>query len=219
MQITAVRSKHAYSLILAVALCAVVVFSGCGRKETGAPSGRGQNSTTLPMPEPPEIPVDEQIEQKLDPLTKNDVEIYLQVMRAAAGRVKSPTPGDLAALDGARKILAASGTGRIPTHGDVMTLERANLVAISMDQIVAEEMKLDGRTYRGIAEAVEAVVPNPLIAMTSGDGGASAPNQFLTPIEKRLSAANAANEKFLAANRDEIQKLIAVVRNPENLPK
>ena len=41
----------------------------------------------------------------------------------------------------------------------------------------------------------------------------------MTPIEKRLSEVNAANEKFLAPYRDEIQKLMAIVRNPSNLPK
>jgi hypothetical protein len=101
----------------------------------------------------------------------------------------------------------------------VKILERANLVAIAMDQIVAEEMKLDGRTYRGIVEAVESVVPNLASGAPSRDGGKPTPDHTSTPLEKRLSDVNAANEKFLAPYRGEIQKLIAVVRNPANLPK
>jgi hypothetical protein len=98
-------------------------------------------------------------------------------------------------------------------------LERANLVAISMDQVVAEEMKVDGRTYRGIAEAIESVIPNPAQGVASGGDAAPAPNHAPTPLEKRLSDVNAANVKFLAPYREEIQNLIAIVHNPANLPK
>ena len=165
------------------------------------------------------MPLEQQTGQKLDPLTKDDIELYLKVMRAAAERVKSRAPGDMTTLDAARKILAADAAGRVPKHDEVMTLERANLVAISMDQIVAEEMKLDGRTYRGIAEAVEAVVPNPDLGAAPADASASGADHTLSPLEIRLSDVNAANKKFLAPYRDEIQKLIVVVHNPENLPK
>jgi hypothetical protein len=104
----------------------------------------------------------------------------------------------------------------------VKTLALANLVAISMDQIVAEEMKLEGRSYRGIAEAVEAVVPNPVLVGASGSStapAAAAIDHGRTPLEKRLAEVNAANEKFLVPYREEIQKLIAVVRDPANLPE
>ena len=166
-----------------------------------------------------EPPLDQQIEQKLDPLTKEDVELYLKVMRAAAERVKNLTPADRVALDGAKKILAGSASGRVPTPDDVKTLAQANLVALAMDQIVAGEMKLDGRTYRGIAEAVEAAVPNPVTGAASGNNAAPSRAHAPTQLEKRLSDVNAANEKFLAPYREEIQQLIAVVRNPANLPK
>ena len=106
------------------------------------------------------------------------------------------------------------------------TLERANLVALFMDQIVADDMKLDGRTYRGIAEAVEAVVPNPVYpAVPSGSAplgratAATPPERPPTPLETRLRTVNAANQKFLAPYRQEIQRLISIVRSPANLPK
>ena len=62
-------------------------------------------------------------------------------MRAAAGRVKDPAPSGQAALEAAKKILAGSASGRVPTPDDVKTLERANLTALSMDQVVAEEIQ------------------------------------------------------------------------------
>ncbi len=218
MKVTTPRAKFFTNLLLATLLCAAFAFSGCGRSGNVSSDG-GDRSSSLPAAEPPELPLDKQTEQKLDPLTKDDIELYLKVMRAAAERVKSLPPGDTATLDAARKILAAGATGRVPTHDEVTTLQRANLVALSMDQIVAEEMKIDGRAYRGIAEAVEAVVPNPDLAAASVDASPPAANRTLTPIEKRLDDVNAANKQFLEPYREEIQKLIAVVRNPASLSK
>lgn len=207
------------ALSLTIALCAAISFTGCGRKEAGPLSEGGETAPAVPGAKPEEATLEQQTEQKLDPLTKDDVELYLKVMLAAAERVKNPLAEDKAALDDARKILAASVAGHTPTRDDVRTLERANLVALSMDQIVAEGMKLDGGTYRGIAEAVEAAVPNPALAVTSHNGALPASDDTSTPLEKRLSDAHVANEKFLMPYRAEIQKLIAIVRNPSSLPK
>ena len=208
--------------LLAAILCVVLALGGCGRNQTAPPSEGAENSPAIRAAPPVEASLDQQTEQKLNPLTKDDVELYLQVMRTAAARVQNPSAGDKAALEGAKKILAGGASGRVPTQDDVKTLERANLVATAMDQIVAEEMKLDGRAYRGIAEAVESVVPNPALAAASSGGAVPAPapaDRAPTPLEKRLSEVNAANEKFLAPDRGEIQKLIALVRDPANLPK
>jgi hypothetical protein len=212
-------SIHDRKFSFAILFFAVAVFCGCGREKTAPLSGGAANAPASADAALAEPPLDQQTEQKLDPLTKQDVELYLKVMRAAAERVKSFTPADQAAIDGAKKILAGSASGRVPTREDAKTLERANLVAISMDQIVAEEMNLDGRTYRGIVEAVESVVPNPLQGVGVGIGGAPASDQAPTPLEKRLGHVNALNEEFLAPYRDEIQKLVGIVRNPASLPK
>jgi hypothetical protein len=211
--------KHSRRFIFTIALGATALFCGCGRGKTVPLSEGGANSSSSAGAQFSEPPLDQQIEQKLDPLSKDDVDLYLKVMREAAGRVKNLTPADRAALDGAKRILAGSAPGRVPTPDDVKTLAQANLVATAMDQIVAGEMKLDGRTYRGIAEAVEAVVPNPAAGAASGVAGAPPPSHAPTPLQKRLSDANAANEKFLAPHREEIQRLFEVVRNPANLPK
>jgi hypothetical protein len=211
--------KYLRRFLFAIVFCAAAYFSACGSKESASRSGGAANAPASADAKFSEPPLDRQIEQKLDPLTKDDVELYLNVMRAAAERVKNLTPADRAALDGAKKILAGSASGRVPSPADVKTLAQANLVALSMDQIVAAEMKLDGRAYRGIAEAVEAVVPNPAAGAASGVGGAPPASHAPTPLETRLNDVNSANEKFLAPYGEEIQKLIAVVRNPANLPK
>jgi hypothetical protein len=200
-------------------ICATGILPGCGRKQAAPLSQGNENLPASPDVEPVEAPLEQQTEQKLDPLTKQDVELYLKVMRAAADRVKASLPGDQAALEGARKIIERGASGKVPTTDDVKTLERANLVALSMDQIVAAEMKIDERAYRGIAEAVESVVSRSTPAAAIADGGTPVPDHAQTPLEKRLSGVNAANKPFLAPYQGEIQRLIAVVRDPANLPK
>jgi hypothetical protein len=212
-------SQRVRILWLGILLSAAVSFSGCGRKESAPLSEGGENSPATPGAKSAEAPIDVQTEQKLDPLTKHDVELYLKVMRSAAERVKNPTSADKAAIEGASRILAGSASGRVPTQDDVKTLAQANLVALALDQIIADEMKIDARTYRGIAEAVESAVPNPALAVTSASGMPPASDHAPTPLQERLSSANAVNEKFLAPYRTEIQKLIQIVRNPLNLPK
>lgn len=211
--------KYLRRFLFAILFCATASFSACGSKESVSRPSDPANAPASPGAKFTEPPLDRQIEQKLDPLTKDDIDLYLKIMRAAAERAKNLTPADRAALDGAKKIIAASASGRAPSPAGVKTLAQANLVAISMDQIVAGEMKLDGLAYRGIAEAVEAVVPNPALGPASGDGGAPPANHTSTALEKRLNEVNTTNEKFLAPYRAEIQSLLAVVRNPANLPK
>ena len=213
------RSQRVRTGCLGILLSVATAFAGCGRKEAVPLSEGGENSPALPGAKPAEAPIDVQTEQKLEPLTTEDVQLYLKVMRAAAERVKNPTPADKAALEGASKILGASASGRVPTQDEVKTLARANLVALSMDQIVAEDLKLDVKRYRGLAEAVESAVPNPALAVTSAKAMPAAPNQEPTPLEERLSSVKAANEKFLAPDRNEIERLLPMVRNPVNLPK
>jgi hypothetical protein len=213
------KCGNSCKFLLAMALCAAFHLTGCGRKETAPPTEGGETSPASPSAGTAGLPLDRQIEQKLDPVTEEDIELYLKVMGEAAERVKNPTAADKAALEGAKKILGGSASGRVPTPDDIKTLEHANLVALAMDQIVADEMKLDGRAYRGIVDAVESAVPNPTLGTAPGKDASPTAEPVPTTLEKRLSDVNAANETFLTPHRAEIQKLIAVVRNPANLPK
>jgi hypothetical protein len=212
---TTFSGKFRFAIIFFAALC----FFGCGRNQTAPLSEGGENLPASAAARPADLPLDQQTEQKLDPLTRDDVDLYLKVMRAAADRVKNRAAADQATLQDAKKILATGEAGRAPAPDGVKTLARANLLALSMDQVVAEEMKLDARTYRGVAEAVESVIPNPFAGKPAGEGATAAPDHPLTPLEKKLSDVNAANAKFLAPYREEIQSLISVVRNPANLPR
>jgi hypothetical protein len=156
-------------------------------------------------------------EQKLDPLTANDVDLYLRVMRAAAARVQSPTAEDTATLAEAHKIMTAAAAGQVPSSTDARTLQRASQIGTEMDQIVADEQHIDPATYIGIALAVEAVVPDPQLTTQKETQQAAAPPQ--TPLTRRIAEADAANRIVLAPYRDEIEKLLIIIRNPGNLPK
>jgi hypothetical protein len=203
------------------AICAAPWLAGCGRPQT-APLSEGREIRQGPGGQAPaEASFEEQTEQKLEPLTPQDVALYLDVMRAAAERVAHPAPGDRDILQAARRLVSAgapaSSGRRVPTPEDAKLLERATLVAMRMDQIVAEEKELDGRAYRGIAAAIESAIA-PGTPAAASVGNTPAPTQSLTPLQKRLNEVNAANAGLLAPYRDEIQKMLAVVRNPANLP-
>ena len=213
-------NKIAETLQIALSVCiaASLLAAGCGRKETAPLSDAAENSSANAPAKPAEAPLELQTEQKLEPLTAQDAELYLSVMRAAAERVKNPTAADQTALRDAAKILTEAAAGRLPTSADANTLARATMLATARDQAVAEERKLDLRAYRGIAEAIETVIPDPALPVPPA-AAAPQPLHAPTPLELRLAAVNAANEKFLAPYRQEIQALLGVVRNPGNLPK
>jgi hypothetical protein len=204
--------RVAYNRLAAtLALLAAFFAGGCGRNhpppiaQTAGPTA--PNSTGIP-------PL---TEQKLDPLTAGDVAMYLSVMRAAAARVQNPSAADKATLAQAQQIMKAAGAGRVPSSDDARTLERASQIGTEMDQIVAEEQNIDAASYLGVALAIEAVVPAPQAA--TDNKSFAAPSVPTTPLERRIAEANNANRIFLVPYRDEIVKLLAIVRNPANLPK
>ena len=213
------RGKSVRFFGLLCALCVASALPGCGHPAPSAPVSQGNEDLPASASrEPSEAPIEMQTEQKLDPLTTSNVELYLRVMRAAAIRVKNLLPADRAALEDARKVLAGTVAGSIPTMRDAKALERANLVALYMDQIVAEEMEIDARTYRGIAEAIEfsLSIPNKLPVASAGEPALA--KHPATLIEKRLKEIDEANAKFLGPYQAEIRALVATVRNPANLP-
>jgi hypothetical protein len=195
-----------------LALLTAFVAAGCSRNhpppiaQTAGPTS--PTSTGIP-------PL---TEQKLDPLTQSDVEMYLSVMRAAAARVQNPNAEDKATLAQTEQIMKAAAAGHVPSSSDARTLRRASQIGTEMDQIVADEQHIDAATYWGVALAVEAVVPDPQL-MTTEKKSIDASGPPSTPLDRRLAEANAANRIVLAPYRDEIEKLIAIVRNPANLPK
>jgi len=209
-------------LAFIAALCAAPWLIACGRPQTAPLSEGRETRQGTGGQASAEASFEVQTEQKLEPLTPQDITLYLGVMRAAVERVAHPAPGDRDTLQAARQLASAgtpanSGRG-VPTPEDAKLLERATMVAIRMDQIIAEERGLDGRTYRGIAAAVESAISGADPPASAGES-TPAPPESPTPLQARLSELRVANAALLAPYRDEIQKMLAVVRNPANLPR
>jgi hypothetical protein len=194
-------------LIIIIGLCAL---SGCSRNHppplAQIAGGAGASTTGIP-------PL---TEQKSEPLTQPDVELYLKVMRAAASRVRNPNAEDAQTIAQARQIILSAATGRVPSSTDASTLQHASQICLAMDQIVARELQIDPANYTGIADAIEAVVPSPFPTAPQEKSAELPPR---SPLERRLAEVDAANLTFLVPYRGEIQNLLAIVRNPANLPK
>ncbi|MGO9640386.1 MAG: hypothetical protein ACLP1Y_03645 [Candidatus Acidiferrales bacterium] len=197
-------------LLLCVSIAAICGLTGCSRNHppplTQFAGSAGATATGIP-------PL---TEQKLDPLTSSDVDLYLRVMRAAAARVQHPSTEDTRTLAQAKQIMTAAASGRVPDSADASTLQHASQICMAMDQIVARELRVDLAGYTAVADAIEAVVPNPAVSMPQQKPGEI---PVRSPLERRMAEINAANETFLAPYSAEIQGLLAVVRNPANLPK
>jgi hypothetical protein len=194
-------------------LCAAVAMVGLGGCNRDHPApfvqlsvSAGATATGIP-------PL---TEQQLDPLTESDVELYLRVMRAAAERVRVPSSEDMQTIARARQIISAAATGDVPRSMDAGTLQHASQICLAMDQIVAREMQIEPNRYIAIADAIEAVIPNPDLMAPLEESAGIPPR---SPLERRIVSVNAANEAFLVPYRGEIQHLLSVVRNPANLPK
>ena len=197
----------------ALSLCVAVAMVGVGgcNPNHAAPLAQTAGSTGATTTGIPPL-----TEQRLDPLTPSDVELYLRVMRAAADRVRIPTREDLQTIARARQIISAAATGHVPSSADANTLQEASQICLAMDQIVAREMQIDPNRYIAIADAIEAVVPNPDLTAPQEESAGVSPR---SPLERRIVTVNAANELFLVSYRSEVQRLLSVVRNPANLPK
>jgi hypothetical protein len=200
--------------------CICVSATGCSHQTQpgyATVSQGNENAPYAPAQTPQEASLQLQTEQKLAPLTADDVQLYLRVMRGAAQRVQVPTAQDLAILSRAGEILQSSSSGKLPTMQDVQTLERANLVALHMDQVVAKETGVDAHEYRGVAEAIEFALFDPPAAATTK--APPIPPHSSPLLEARLGEVYAANRKFLQPYTSEIQRLVKIVREPSRLPK
>ena len=203
MKLTAERS------LFCAALTFFFAVAGCSHKH---PSPLMQNPETN---EESATGIPPLTEQKSDPLTQADIALYLKVMRAAAARVRKPSEDDTRTLARAKQIMAASASGHAPDAADADELQRASQIYLSMDQIVVREMGIDAANYTAIADAIEAVIPNPSAPMVSTNTRALRPR---SPFERRIAEVNAENLATLAPYRAEIQSLLGIVRNPANLP-
>jgi hypothetical protein len=139
-----------------------------------------------------------------------DVALYLQVMHAAADRIRHPTAEDTDLLRRAKADLASAATGKT-TIPDFDALNREMyLHGGTTDELIVEEKHLDRDHYDRIVRAVEDAVPGP--NNDYADGGGLSATYVPTAVERAQEAILAANRKMLALDVKEIHELEAVVR-------
>lgn len=113
------------------------------------------------------------------PVTQDAVDLYLGVMRATAERVRHPTPEDLATVAAFERIRNASSspTSKL-TREERQIIQRTVLLSSALDEVVAQEKRLDLDRYRAAKAAVESVLPVP-------DGKRHLTSGVLTAAESR----------------------------------
>ncbi len=143
-------------------------------------------------------------------LNPDDVNLYLDLMRAAAARVNSLRPADKAALGRMNKLQDDIEAGRIPTpmEGDpeAETIARGMKIRQQLDLVIAEEKGMDVEHYSTVRDLIEDLVNPSGIVPEEGDEGLGKP---LTPYQAQIRRAN---KKLLAPYAPEIEQLYQVVR-------
>lgn len=152
-------------------------------------------------------------------LSQEDVNLYLELMRAAAARVNNLLPADKTALGRMSKVQDDVKAGRIPTpsEGDpeAEVIERGMKVRQAMDLIIAEDKGVDVARYATIRDLIENLV-NPSGFVEDADN-----EVFGKPLTPTQAEIRLANKKILAPHAPEIEQLYQVVRRSlvENPPK
>ena len=146
------------------------------------------------------------------PLTQDDVNLYLEVMRTAAVRVNHMTPADKATLSRMNRLQTDIEAGRIPTpsEGDraAEIIQRGLKLQSAMDEIIAEEKQMDVEGYTSVRDWIEGLVFR--TGATSDETDVE--GRPMTPAEIQTLLAN---KRVLAPYVPEIERLYQVVRIPK----
>ncbi len=101
-------------------------------------------------------------EDTREKVTQADADLYLQVMRATAARVKNPTAEDQATMDAFTRIKNVRTASASDLSADEKnTIQEAIMLTSRLDEIVAKDMKVDQARYEHAKEVVEAFLPPP----------------------------------------------------------
>lgn len=160
--------------------------------------------------------------RQLVPLRPDDVQLYLSVMRAAAGRARHPTKKDLDAIHATENwsttVDAASRTqAHPPAPLDEAMIERSsNLTGQMADVQVASERGIDLARYEGIRDTIEAIAAPPRVeagACARGDCSRAAGASPSVQDDPAATAVTIARDRRLLGPRlAEIRALQAIVR-------
>lgn len=151
----------------------------------------------------------------LVPLTDADVKLYLEVMRAAADRLRHPPASDLAApkLAEAAEAKVQSGHPESVTAVESQAIELVGTLQGHADDLIVADRHIDAERYSHIVDRVEDAVVPPQFDINADGGEPLATPYVPTAHDRAVEATRNANIKLLAPHRSEIRALQSVVRD------
>ncbi len=156
-------------------------------------------------------------DMQLTVLSKGDIALYLDVMRAAAARLRHPSAGDKALQARSDAIKAAIRAGKKTSLADMRLVEDANKLAYP-DAMIVDERHIDRRRFIGIATVIEDIVhapPGKDMVVTTGRGAPADSSAASTRLRQQIKAVEAKDAPLLAPHRAEIQQLMTLVRHTQ----
>ncbi len=222
--------RHACILLLSALIFTFACGPGTKPQDAPAPAGgreraQGQPATAggrTPAALPAALASEPLAE--FQALTQADVDLYLQVLRAAAERVKNMPQADRDALNAFRAMTTGATAGQMPTPEQLATMQRAgDLMTIPF--VVAREMGVEKR-FSSINNRADDFL-RPTGGASSGDEDDAArmsaeQRQALKVRIQRFKERREADAATLRPFREEIavlQKQVDFVRHPESIPK
>jgi hypothetical protein len=158
---------------------------------------------------------------EFDPLTRADVDLYLNVMRTAAERIKNMSAADRAVLKAYRKLTANPDPNQIPSAEHIMAIQRAGEL-MTLDSAVARELGVT-RRYNSISGRVADFI----MPMSGGGDDDATPMTAERKAQLRLRIERFQERRRLDAatlepHREEIQSLqkqVNLILHPESIPE
>jgi hypothetical protein len=164
------KASRRNAAVLAVLLCAAMV-SGCGHSANSESGGAADSGT------PAGGSSDSAAEQaaaktlKTTPLTEADIDLYLDIMRAAADKITNATGQDRAALDLMKQVNSGKINGAMTPDQAALLAHAAQLAQV--DEQIAAQRGVQPR-YDAIRGVIEGLVGIQACTSCSGDGGTQA---------------------------------------------
>jgi hypothetical protein len=163
-------------------LAAAFLLSGCGHSPNGTAeqsAGAGGGAAVSAAKEGPVPNFD------TTPLSQADVDLYIDVMTAAANYVKNPSANDRAAMDFAAQVNSGKVTTAVSPAQAQMLARTAVLAQYDME--IAKQRGISAR-YEAIRGAVEGLVGMMACPTCGGDGGTMPVSQGQNDQTARQSA-------------------------------
>jgi hypothetical protein len=187
-------------------LAAAALLSGCGHsqngtatQDTGPGNGGAAGASTAKGPVP---------NFDTEPLTEADVNLYIDVMKAAADYVKNPSPSDKAAMDLLHQVNSGKVTSAVTPEQAQMMARVATLAQYDME--IAKQRGISDR-YEAIRGAIEGMVGMTACPSCGGDGGGPVSDAQKDLVAKE-TAARKVDMSLLEPHRAEIESLQKQVR-------